>query len=252
MKRPHNFQFGADIKRNQSNLFSQQDTRGNFGFNGAATQMTVNGVPVAGTGSDFADFLLGIPDTSSIAFGNADKYFRSTNYDLYFNDDWRVNASLTINGGVRWDYGSPITELYGRLVNLDVFPGFSAETPVLGSNPTGALTGLRYPNSLVHPDKAGFQPRIGISRTDLRQFAGDSRGRGHFNTSVYSDYQPDGAAIAAFKPERAEYAAQPADAGEWLQRNAGNYAHPSRWIRISASATCRTGRPACSGTCRRR
>ncbi len=43
--------------------------------------MTVNGVPVAGTGSDFADFLLGIPDTSSIAFGNADKYFRSTNYD---------------------------------------------------------------------------------------------------------------------------------------------------------------------------
>jgi trimeric autotransporter adhesin len=188
MKRPHNFQFGGDLRRNESNVFSQQDPRGSFGFTGAATQMKVNGVAVPGTGSDFADFLLGIPDTSSIAFGNADKYFRSTNYDLYFNDDWRVNAGLTINGGVRWDYGSPITELYGRLVNLDVIPGFSAETPVLASNPTGALTGQRYPSSLVHPDKHGIQPRIGIS---LRPIFGSSlvirAGYGvNYNTSVYN------------------------------------------------------------------
>ena len=144
--------------------------------------------PVPGTGSDFADFLLGIPDTSSIAFGNADKYFRSTNYDLYFTDDWRVNAGLTINAGVRWDYGSPITEKYGRLVNLDVVPGFAAEAPVVANRPTGTLTGQTYPDSLVHPDKHGFQPRIGMS---LRPIFGSSlvirAGYGvNYNTSVYN------------------------------------------------------------------
>ena len=35
--------------------------RGNFGFTGAATQATDDGVGVPGTGSDFADFLLGVP-----------------------------------------------------------------------------------------------------------------------------------------------------------------------------------------------
>ena len=161
LKRPHNITMGGDVRRIQLNLLSQQDARGSFGFTGAATQLTANGVPVPGTGSDFADFLLGTPDTSSIAFGNADKYFRSSSYDAYFTDDWRVSAGFTLNAGARWEYSSPIVEKYGRLVNLDIPPGFGAEAPVLGSNPTGPLTGQQYPDSLVRPDKHGIQPRIG-------------------------------------------------------------------------------------------
>jgi len=84
-----------------------------------------------------------VPDTSAIAFGNADKYFRAASYDAYFTDDWRVGPGLTINAGARWEYNSPIVEKYGRLVNLDVAPGFAAEAPVEGSNPTGLLTGQR-------------------------------------------------------------------------------------------------------------
>ena len=86
-------------------------------------------------GADFADFLLGIPDTSSIAFGNADKYFRESVYDAYITDDWRVNPQFTLNAGIRWEYGAPITELYGRLVNLDIAPGFSAAAPVVANRP---------------------------------------------------------------------------------------------------------------------
>ena len=77
-------------------------------------------MPVRTSGSDLADFLIGIPDASAIAFGNADKYFREPVYDAYFTDDWRVLPILTINAGMRWDYSAPITELFGRLVNLDV------------------------------------------------------------------------------------------------------------------------------------
>ena len=147
----HNVTLGGDVRRQQYNYLSQQDPRGTFTFTGAAT------------GSDFADFLIGIPDASSIAFGNADKYFRQTVYDGYAADDWRMTPMFTINAGVRWEYGAPMTELYGRLVNLDVASGFQAIAPVLGSDPVGPLTGQHYPSSLVRPDKTGIEPRIGIS-----------------------------------------------------------------------------------------
>ena len=66
----HNITVGGDFRRQEFNYLSQQDPRGNFTFTGAATGI-----------SDFADFLEGIPDTSLIAYGNADKYFRQSAYD---------------------------------------------------------------------------------------------------------------------------------------------------------------------------
>jgi hypothetical protein len=148
----HNITVGGDFRRQEFNYLSQQNPRGNFAFTGAATGV-----------SDFADFLEGIPDTSQIAYGNADKYFRQSVYDAYANDDWRIRPELTINVGIRWEYGAPITELFGRLVNLDVAPGFTAVEPVLGSAPKGSLTGAGYPTSLIRPDRLGIEPRIGLS-----------------------------------------------------------------------------------------
>jgi hypothetical protein len=120
MPRPHNITFGADFRRQQFNYFSQANARGSFSFTGTATEQIVKGVAVPGTGSDFADFLLGIPDTSSIAFGNADKYLRANLWVAYVQDDWRIGPTLTLNAGMRWEYSSPVSELYGRLVNLDI------------------------------------------------------------------------------------------------------------------------------------
>ena len=62
----HNFTIGGDVRRHHVDILSQQDPRGGFTFTGSLT------------GSDFADFLLGIPSTSQIAYGNADKYLRAT------------------------------------------------------------------------------------------------------------------------------------------------------------------------------
>jgi len=167
----HNIMFGSDFRRQEFNYLSQQNPRGTFTFTGAAAG--------GGTGSDFADFLLGIPDTSSIAFGNADKYFRESVYDAFINDDWRISPELTLNAGVRWEYGAPITELYGRLVNLDAAPAFAAVAPVVASR--------HDPSSLVRPDKHGFEPRVGIA---WRPISGSSMvvraGYGiYYDTSVY-------------------------------------------------------------------
>jgi hypothetical protein len=134
----HNVTFGAEMRHYQFNVLSQQDPRGTFTFTGAAA------------GSDVAGFLLGVPDTSSIAFGNADKYFRQKFYNAFITDDWRMSGSVTINAGLRWEHETPSSELRGRLVNLAVAPDFSSIAPVVG-------------NSLIHSDRLGIQPRVSFA-----------------------------------------------------------------------------------------
>lgn len=150
-EKKHSIKFGGDMKRLEFNNNGQQNPRGTFTFTGAAS------------GSDLADFLLGIPDASSIAYGNADKYLRQAEYSSYFFDDWRLLPNLSINLGLRWEFSAPMTELFGRLVNLDVESGFSAVAPIVGSNPVGFLTGMHYPASLIRADYGMIEPRIGLS-----------------------------------------------------------------------------------------
>jgi trimeric autotransporter adhesin len=156
----HNITIGGEFRKQEYNEFAQQNPRGTFTFTGAATE---GAAASAASGSDLADFLIGIPDTTSIAYGNADKYFREAVSSAYFNDDWRVMPILTINAGARWDYTAPMTELFGRLVNIDAASGFSAVAPVLGSDPVGPVTGQHYPASLMRPDRRMIEPRIGIT-----------------------------------------------------------------------------------------
>ena len=154
----HNVQYGGDFSRREFNYLTQSNPHGSLQFTGAATR---SGGGVGG--SDLADLLLGVPDTSQIAYGNSDKYLRESVYDLYINDDFRVNPEFSVTAGLRWEYGSPVSEVKGRLVNLDIAPGFASEAPVVGSNPKGTLTGQGYPGSLVHPDYSRPEPRIGIA-----------------------------------------------------------------------------------------
>ncbi len=158
---PHNVTLGGDFKREQYNYLSQANPRGTFTFTGAAT--TGAGAGVGTTGSDVADFLIGVPDGSALSFGNADKYLRQNVADAYATDDWRVNPQLTINAGVRWEYGSPATEVKGRLVNLAVGGNFATIAPVI-ANQSG---GTGFNNALLEPDRSGFEPRIGISYRPL-------------------------------------------------------------------------------------
>jgi hypothetical protein len=183
----HNISFGGDFRRQQFNYLAQQNARGSFTFTGAATGISANGSPVPGSGSDFADFLLGVPDASSIAFGNADKYFRESVSDAFVADDWRVSPGLSLNLGLRWEYGAPVTEEYGRLVNLDVAPGFANVIPVLASDPVGPLTLQHYPDSLLRPDRHAFQPRVAVAWHPLLGSSMVVRaGYGiYYNTSFY-------------------------------------------------------------------
>lgn len=162
----HNLAVGGLFRRQQFNLLSQEDPRGSFAFTGAST------------GSDFAAFLVGIPDTSSIAFGNADKYFRTSSVAAYVTDDVRLGPGLTLDIGIRWEYSSPINELYGRLVNLEIARGFTAATPVVAAGGSAAL---------LRPDRNNVAPRVGFAWRPLPASSMVIRGGYgiYHDTSVY-------------------------------------------------------------------
>jgi hypothetical protein len=147
----HTMIIGGNVRYQMIDLVSQQNARGAFTFSGSFT------------GHPLGDFLLGLPATSSIAFGNADKGFRAWTYDGYINDDFRTTPSVTINFGLRWEYEMPVTERFGRLVNLDVAEDFSAAAPVIAADGIGPITGRHYPSALIKGSPWGFQPRVGVA-----------------------------------------------------------------------------------------
>ncbi len=160
---PHSVRAGGDVSWNQRNQLMDINPRGAFSFTGYATSLfNPEGLPVAGTGYDFSDFLLGLPYSTSRRFGSSNNYLRSRSFSLYVEDSWRARSNLTISMGLRYEYSGPAFEKYDRLVSLDAAPGFVSVAQVFPDQ-TGPLSGQYFSRSLVNPDWNNFGPRIGLA-----------------------------------------------------------------------------------------
>ena len=158
----HAIAMGTDFTRNIWDLLIEQNARGTLFFGGSATAaLDASGRAVADTGYDLADFLLGYVQQSTVRSGGYDTYPRSLQADGYLQDEWSIRKNLTLNIGVRYDYAAPFTEKYGRMVNLDIAPGFTAAAPVVAGG-TGPYSG-QFSNGLVNSDFNKFSPRLGIA-----------------------------------------------------------------------------------------
>jgi trimeric autotransporter adhesin len=161
----HNWRIGGDYRRIMQGFRSARNAEGTFVFNGFATSEYLPGTNTAvpNTGSDFADFLLGLPAQTTLQSGTSAYEFRANSYDLYAQDDWRVLPNLSLNLGVRYEYIGPFTETGDHIANLDV--NFSPESvtafQVLPGQ-TGPYSGY-FPDSLVRPDRNDWAPRVGFA-----------------------------------------------------------------------------------------
>ncbi|MEO6119361.1 MAG: TonB-dependent receptor [Terriglobales bacterium] len=186
----HNFRFGGDFRRTRLELRSNPNPRGSFTFTGFSTAQTtlVGGVPVRtpGTGYDFADFLLGLPQQTGLQFGANTYQFKGNNYSLFVQDDWRLHGKLTLNLGLRYEYVGPLTEAEGRLVNLDAANDFTAVAPVF-PGATGAFSGV-FPQSLVNPDRNNFAPRVGFAWNPLARTVVRGGYGINYNVGAYSSF----------------------------------------------------------------
>jgi hypothetical protein len=189
--------WGGDFRRIQINTETSSDPRGTFVFTGAATSQFVNGTAVAGTGYDFADFLLGLPQQTAVQYGSnpSGYHFRGNSWDLYIQDEWRARGNLTFNIGLRYEYVSPFTETANQIVNLDTNPGFTAVAPVLPGQ-VGPLSGTAFPITLVYPDHNNFAPRVGVAWKALKNTVVRAGYGINYNTGAYQNMALD----MAFQP----------------------------------------------------
>jgi outer membrane receptor protein involved in Fe transport len=147
----HNLKFGAGFSPYQENMLYDYYSNGEFDFyTGTNT----------GTGNDYADFLLGIPDAyfqGPLAASN----IRSKSTYAFGQDEWHVSKKLVLTLGLRYEYNQPKYDTEGR--SFSVIPGEQSHRFV------NAPLGLVFPGDhgaprgVNFPDKKNFAPRLGFA-----------------------------------------------------------------------------------------
>jgi hypothetical protein len=158
----HNVRFGGELRKNQKNTETSPQARGAFTFTGTMTsELGPTGLPVASTGVDLADFLLGYPYQTSERFTSSATYLRWQGALGYIQDDWRITPRLSLLYGVRYELMLPYTELNGHMANIDLnstLTQAAVVTPGMNAPFSGSL-----PSSLVRPDYKQISPRLGLA-----------------------------------------------------------------------------------------
>jgi hypothetical protein len=109
----HNVRAGLDFRTTHVAGRTLGEAGMRFNFDRRYTQREFNRADAL-SGSSFASFLLGAPFDGAID-NNLLPDYRWTYYAPWIQDDWKVSDRLTINGGFRWDYNSPVSEAENRL-----------------------------------------------------------------------------------------------------------------------------------------
>ncbi len=144
----HAMQFGVEFHYDQVNTNPIAQFNGSFLFTGSET------------GSDFADFLLGVP--SQYNQSQLQPFYGRNKYAaLYAQDSWRVRSSLTLNYGLRWDRIEPWYEIDNGISTFE--PG--KQSTVFPGAPAGILfpTDPGVPRTLAPAGNLDFAPRIGLA-----------------------------------------------------------------------------------------
>ena len=186
-----------------------------------ATTISGTAAPTTPVSDNYwADFLFGT--TTSYQLAN---YFvahlRQTLDSAYAQDDWKVNSKLTLNLGVRWEYGSPYSEWKNNISNFDpVSQTVLTTTPgaVAGNGITPVSGGGVYGKTLVNPDYADWSPRVGLAyapTSNIAVRAGFGIGYVHYTRAGSGDIlginapQAQFAAVSQIKPNTTDQCSTP-------------------------------------------
>jgi hypothetical protein len=172
----HNLQFGAGIRyRRTWQQNGNMIAHGSLFFQANYTAQLRPASDgrfqlVPGTGSDFADFLMGTPTLGQMA-GLPLLAYRYTQYMPYVQDTWKVRPVLTLSAGFGW-FLETVPDPRGRA--REWAHGFDANTGLL----TYAALGQIDPR-IMRRDSDNLTPRLGFAwsprflpRTVIRSGAG--------------------------------------------------------------------------------
>ena len=147
---PQHFKFGVNVFAPMRNIFqgSNRAPAVTFPFSGV-----FSGVGNPSGITDYADGLFGAPyytQLTNVFFVDQRLWMAAG----FVEDDWKVTPKLTLNLGLRYDFGTPPYEGKNELANFN--PDGAGSLTFAG----GGSLGNR---SLVNPSTTDFGPRIGIS-----------------------------------------------------------------------------------------
>ena len=109
----HALRFGGDARLMLNNQSSPMPT---FSLTTSAAFTRADPlVASAASGDGLASFLLGYPSAVSSVYNNFPAQGQRY-YGFFVQDDWRVTRRLTLNLGIRWEYESPISDRFNRLI----------------------------------------------------------------------------------------------------------------------------------------
>jgi outer membrane receptor protein involved in Fe transport len=175
----HTLRWGGDFRRMQINTQTDINARGSFVFTGL------------NSGFDFSDFLLGLPQQTTVQFGENNYHFRGNSWDLFVQDEWRLRGNLTLNVGLRYEYVSPFIDISNHLANLSIAPEFLTNASFNSSDAVVPVVAGQsgVPETIVHPDRNNLAPRIGIAwkatgKTVVRAGYGMNYNTGAYQTIV--------------------------------------------------------------------
>jgi hypothetical protein len=179
VKGKHSLKFGYEYEHIWMAVNDNNPLYGSFSYSGGYSlcpSTTVGGVKVptnpnctsvnaAVADNYWADFLFGTTNNYSLA-NLFVAHLRQTMQSVYAQDDWKILPKLTLNLGLRWEYGSPYSEQHNLLSNFDpvsqtvltITPGYQQTSAVTPVSPGGV-----YGKTLVNPDFGDYGPRVGFA-----------------------------------------------------------------------------------------
>jgi len=148
----HAMKFGGDFHRYIWPMWGFFQNRGFYQFTtGYTTEFGFNN----GTGSGLASMLLSLPAVKQRQAGIPQMDLRAWGTSIFAEDSWRMTPNLTVNYGVRYEYGSPLYDTQNTNSNL-IFTNGTPSVFIGGQ--------FGYPNGLLFSNKHNFAPRIGIAK----------------------------------------------------------------------------------------
>jgi len=188
VKSKHTIKGGGSITFRSREILNADSITGIFNFNNNMTSncagqpagCTVN----SSTGFDVASFMLGLVNTKTRNYFDANPYTETRpEYALYTQDDFRMTNRLTVNLGVRWDVYPPWVEVNNLQSNFDVSTG-----KFVVASDNAVMDGVKVGRYLQTYSKGDVGPRVGFAY-DLNG-SGRTIVRGGFG--VFWNFTPGG------------------------------------------------------------
>ncbi|HET6218493.1 MAG TPA: TonB-dependent receptor [Acidobacteriaceae bacterium] len=197
----HSISVGFAYERQTFNELGNQESRGAFAFQANATaEASSAGKLVTGTGSAFADFMLGQLYTSTYAVQIAQADYKRNVEAAYVDDNYKFTPKLTVSAGLRYELTPPWYNTLGQEFIVDLQSNNSPISPFVSGpepqnlwpiyrrqgncsdayqgvnvrwvdpsgnpvNPAPQCANGKFPNSLMQTQYDNWAPRLGIAYT---------------------------------------------------------------------------------------